>query len=170
MAAPLMPKATAAWLVDNTTLSFEQIANFCHLHILEVHAMADGDVNMLGISPLAQGQLTQEEIDRCQKDPTLQLKLTGETSEKYRRTPGARYVPISKRQDKPDAVVWLLRHYGELTDAQIIKLVGTTKNTIEKIRTRSHWNIQHIHPRSPIEMGLCTQDEIDIERMKHSAQ
>jgi len=167
MATPLMPKATAAWLVDNTTLSFEQIANFCHLHVLEVQAMADGDINMLGISPIAQGQLAQEEIDRCQEDSTLSLTLLGEANEKYRRTPGARYVPIAKRQDKPDAVVWLLRHHGELTDSQIIKLVGTTKNTIEKIRTRNHWNIQNIHPRSPIEMGLCTQEEIDMEMVKH---
>ncbi len=169
MAVPLMPKSTAAWLVDNTTLSFEQIANFCHLHVLEIQAMADGDVNMLGINPVAQGQLTQDEIELCQKDPTRSLTLLGESNEKYRRSPGARYVPIAKRQDKPDAVIWLLRHHAELSDAQIIKLVGTTKNTIEKIRTRNHWNIQHIHPRSPIEMGLCTQDEIDMEVGKHAA-
>ena len=169
MAAPLMPKATAAWLVDNTTLTFEQIAEFSHLHILEIQAMADGDVNIRGISPIDQGQLTQEEIDNCQNDPSSSLKLMGETQDKYRRTSGARYVPIAKRQDKPDAVAWIVRHYGDLSDSQVIKLIGTTKNTIEKIRTRSHWNIQNIHPRSPIEMGLCTQEEIDKEMEKHPA-
>ena len=160
MAAPLMPKATAAWLVDNTTLTFEQISEFCCLHLLEVQAMADGDINIRGISPIDQGQLTQEEIDRCQEDPSASLVIMGEMLDQHRRTPGARYVPIAKRQDKPDAVAWLVRHYGDLSDGQIIKLIGTTKNTIEKIRTRTHWNIQNIHPRSPIEMGLCTQEEI----------
>lgn len=161
MAAPLMPKATAAWLVDNTTLTFEQIADFCHLHLLEVQSLADGDVNIVGINPMTQGQLSQEELDRCQKDPKASLKIIKEITDADRRTPGARYVPIAKRQDKPDAVAWLVRHYGDLSDAQIIKLIGTTKNTIEKIRTRSHWNIQNIHPRSPVEMGLCTQEEIE---------
>lgn len=167
MSGPLMPKATAAWLVDNTTLTFDQIANFCGLHALEVQAMADGDINIIGINPISQGQVTQEEIDRCQEDASLSLKLLGEVTDKQRRTSGARYVPIAKRQDKPDAVSWLLRNHGELTDSQIIKLVGTTKNTIEKIRTRAHWNIQNIHPRNPVEMGLCTQEELESEMAKH---
>lgn len=167
MSVPLMPKATAAWLVDNTTLTFEQIAAFCHLHILEVQAMADGDIAIIGISPLAQGQLTQEEIDQCQANPNRALTLAGESSEKYRRTPGARYVPIAKRQDKPDAVAWILRNYAEFTDSQITRLLGTTRETIEKIRTRTHWNIQNIHPRNPVEMGLCTYEELEEERSKH---
>jgi hypothetical protein len=167
MAVPLMPKATAAWLVDNTTLTFEQIANFCHLHVLEVHAMADGDISIIGMNPIAQGQLTQDEIDRCQEDPSLSLELSGELSEKHRRTPGARYVPLAKRQDKPDAVSWILRNCHELSDLQIIKLIGTTKDTIEKIRSRTHWNIQNIHPRNPVEMGLCSLEELETERQKH---
>ena len=161
MSGPLMPKATAAWLVDNTTLTFEQIANFCQIHTLEVQAIADDEISILGVSPIDQGQLTKEDIDLCQEDPTRSLTLLQETSEKHRRTPGVRYVPIAKRQDKPDAVAWMLRNYGELKDSQIIRLLGTTKNTIEKIRTRSHWNIQNIHPRDPINMGLCTQADID---------
>jgi hypothetical protein len=167
MAVPLMPKATAAWLVENTTLTFEQIANFCHLHVLEVQAMADGDISIIGINPISQGQLTQEEIDRCQSDSSFALTLSGELNEKHRRTPGARYVPIAKRQDKPDAVSWMLRNCHELSDAQIIKLIGTTKDTIDKIRNRTHWNIQSIHPRNPVEMGLCSLEELESERLKH---
>lgn len=169
MTAPLMPKATAAWLVDNTTLTFKQIADFCGLHDLEVQAIADGELNILAVNPIDQGQVSKEDIEKSQEDPTRPLTLTGATSEKHKRTPGARYVPLAKRQDKPDAVAWVLRHYGDLKDSQIIRLLGTTKNTIEKIRTRSHWNIQNIHPRSPIEMGLCTQEELDALNAKQES-
>lgn len=160
MTAPLMPKATAAWLLDNTTLTFQQIAEFCELHPLEVQALADGDLVILGVNPVVNGQLSREEIAACEADESRGLALKSKELEKMRKTPGAKYVPISKRQDKPDAVAWLLRNYGDLTDNQIIKLIGTTKATIAKIRDRSHWNMQNIKPRSPVEMGLCSERDI----------
>jgi hypothetical protein len=164
MTAPLMPKATAAWLLENTALTFKQIADFCELHPLEVQALADGDTIILGVDPVASGQIDREDIAAAEADESRSLELKGaRIHEKMRQVSGARYTPIAKRQDKPDAVAWLLRNHGDLTDTQIIKLVGTTKNTIEKIRDRSHWNIQNIRPRSPIEMGLCS--EIDLARL-----
>jgi len=164
MTAPLMPKATAAWLLENTTLTFKQIANFCELHPLEIQALADGDATILGVDPVASGQLNREEITACEADETKPLNLIGASGhDKMRQVVGARYTPVSKRQDKPDAVAWLLRNHGGLTDAQIIRLIGTTKNTIEKIRGRSHWNMQNIRPRNPVEMGLCS--ETDIQRL-----
>lgn len=164
MTAPLMPKATAAWLLENTTLTFKQIADFCELHPLEIQALADGDAVILGVDPIANGQLDREEITACEAEETRSLKLIGaRIHDKMRQISGARYTPIAKRQDKPDAVAWLLRNHGDLTDAQIIRLIGTTKNTIEKIRDRSHWNMQNIRPRNPVEMGLCSQ--MDIEKI-----
>ncbi len=164
MTAPLMPKATAAWLLDNTTLTFKQIASFCELHPLEVQALADGDAVILGVDPVSSGQLSREEITACEADENKSLSLIGaRVHDKMRQVVGARYTPVSKRQDKPDAVAWLLRNHGNLTDAQIIRLIGTTKNTIEKIRGRSHWNMQNIRPRNPVEMGLCS--ETDIQRL-----
>lgn len=163
MTGPLMPKATAIWLLDNTALTFEQIAEFCGLHILEVTAIADGeaDQSIMGLDPLANGQLTQEEIELSTKDPKRALKLqTTAADGELRKIKGARYTPISKRQDKPDAVSWLLRNVAHLSDTQIIGLVGTTKTTIDSIRTRSHWNIQNIRPRSPIELGLCSESQL----------
>jgi hypothetical protein len=164
MTTPLMPKATAVWLVENTALTFEQIADFCGLHPLEVQAIADGEVamQMQGLDPVANGQTTAEEIARCQGDPDARLKLSPEAVPvvlvKHR---GPRYTPIAKRQDKPDAIAWLTKNHPELTDAQISKLIGTTKPTIAAIRERTHWNTQNIKPRHPVTLGLCSLAELD---------
>ncbi len=164
MALPLMPKATAVWLVENTSLTFDQIGEFCGLHPLEVQAIADGEVavQMQGLDPIANGQLTLEEIERCQKDPSARLKLSAEAVPvpvvKHR---GPRYTPIAKRQDKPDAIAWLLKSHPELSDGQISKLIGTTKPTIQAVRDRTHWNAPNIKPRHPVALGLCTLEELD---------
>jgi uncharacterized protein len=164
MAQPLMPKATAVWLVENTSLTFDQIGEFCGLHPLEVQAIADGEVavQMQGLDPVANGQLTLEEIERCQKDPATRLKLSAEALPlpviKHR---GPRYTPIAKRQDKPDAIAWLTKTHPELSDGQISKLVGTTKPTIQAVRDRTHWNSPNIKPRHPVALGLCTLAELD---------
>jgi hypothetical protein len=163
MALPMMPKATAVWLVENTALTFQQIAEFCGLHELEVQAIADGEVvaGMTGLDPIASGQLTQEELDRAAGDPSARLKLaTTNIPLPTVRTKGARYTPVAKRQDKPDAIAFLIRHYPDLTDAQISKLLGTTKETINKVRDRSHWNSPNIRPRDPIDLGLCSITEL----------
>ena len=164
MRSPLMPKATAVWLVENTSLTFDQIADFCGLHPLEVQAIADGEVaiQMLGLDPVANGQTTAAEIERCQADPEARLKLL-ETAipPQYQRHKGPRYTPIAKRQDKPDAIFYLLRNHPELSDAQICKLVGTTKPTINAVRDRSHWNSTNIKARHPVGLGLCTLEELD---------
>jgi hypothetical protein len=164
MRSPLMPKATAVWLVENTSLTFEQIAEFCGLHPLEVQAIADGEVavQMLGLDPVANGQTTAEELARCQADPDARLKLL-ETAipPQYQRHKGPRYTPIAKRQDKPDAVLYLLRNHPELSDAQICKLVGTTKPTINAVRDRSHWNSPNLKARHPVGLELCTLEELD---------
>lgn len=163
MTQPLMPMATAVWLVDNTVLTFDQIADFCELHTLEVQGIADGTVgaHIVGQDPTASGQLTQEELDRCQADPDARLKLSVDDVKALPRTKGPRYTPVSKRQDKPDAIAWLVRHHPELSDLQISRLVGTTKPTIQAIRERSHWNIQNIRPQDPVGLGLCKQLELD---------
>jgi uncharacterized protein len=164
MATPLMPKATAVWLVENTSLSFEQIADFCGLHALEVQAIADGEVaiQMQGLDPVANGQTTAEEIERCQKDPEARLKLSAQAiPEALVKHRGPRYTPIAKRQDKPDAIAWLIKNHPELSDAQITKLIGTTKPTIAAVRERTHWNAQNIKPRHPITLGLCTLADLD---------
>lgn len=164
MAAPLMPKATAVWLVENTSLSFEQIADFCGLHTLEVQAIADGEVavQMQGLDPVANGQITAAELERCQNDPAARLRLLPQAvPTPVVRHRGPRYTPIAKRQDKPDAIAWLLKNRPELTDAQISKLVGTTKPTIAAIRDRTHWNTPNIKPRHPVTLGLCTIAELD---------
>jgi hypothetical protein len=164
MALPLMPKATAVWLVENTSLTFDQIGEFCGLHPLEVQAIADGEVavQMQGLDPIANGQLTLEEIERCQKDPAARLKLLAEAVPlpvvKHR---GPRYTPIAKRQDKPDAISWLLKSHPELSDGQISKLIGTTKPTIQAVRDRTHWNSSNIKPRHPVALGLCTLAELE---------
>jgi hypothetical protein len=163
MALPMMPKATAVWLVENTALTFQQIAEFCGLHELEVQAIADGEVvaGMTGLDPLASGQLTQEELDRVAADPSARLRLaTTNIPLPVVRTKGARYTPVAKRQDKPDAIAFLIRHYPELSDAQISKLLGTTKETITKVRDRTHWNSPNIRPRDPIDLGLCSIMEL----------
>ena len=163
---PLMPKATAVWLVDNTSLTFDQIADFCGLHPLEVKGIADEDVakGIKGQDPVASGQLSREQIEEAEKNPKLRLKMAPPKYKipavKLKRAP--RYTPVSKRQDKPDAVYWILRNHPEFTDADIIKLVGTTKATIQKIRERSHWNAQNIKAVDPVTLGLCSQLELDL--------
>jgi hypothetical protein len=166
MNGPLMPKATAVWLVENTALSFEQIAAFCRMHPLEVKAIADGDAaqGIKGLDPVLTGQLSRQDIERAQADPSVRLKVADpkvKVPESKRR--GPRYTPVSKRQDRPNAILWLLRNHGELKDAQIMRLVGTTKTTIESIRSRSHWNAQNLQPMDPVTLGLCSQIELDIE-------
>jgi hypothetical protein len=164
MALPLMPKATAVWLVENTALSFEQIAAFCGLHPLEVQAIADGEVavGMVGLDPIANGQLTKAEIERCEKDQNAKLKLlVPDLPQPAARSKGPRYTPITKRGDKPDAIAWLLKHHPELSDAQVSRLIGTTKPTISAVRDRSHWNAANIKPRNPVLLGLCSQRELE---------
>ena len=164
MALPLMRKATAVWLVENTSLTFSQIANFCGLHELEVSGIADGEVasGIRGMDPITSNQLTEQEIKRCESDPNSKLELIvnpatiGETKRR-----GPRYTPLSKRQDKPAAIAWLVKFYPDLPDSQIIKLVGTTKPTIKAVRERSHWNITNIVPTDPVLLGLCKQVELD---------
>jgi uncharacterized protein len=159
---PLMPHATAAWLVDNTALSFTQIAEFCGLHILEVQAMADDmtGTKYTGRDPVRAGELTMEEIEKGQADSDYDLKIS-KGPEQVRRTKGPRYTPVSKRQDKPDGIAWLLRNHTEISDGAICKLIGTTRNTITAIRERSHWNISEIQPKDPVTLGLCSQRELD---------
>ena len=159
---PLMPHATASWLIDTTSLTFEQIAEFCGLHILEVQAMADdlASSKYTGRDPVRAGELTMEEIERGQADPAYVLRMH-KAPVNVSRTKGPRYTPVSKRQDKPDGIAWILRHHPEVSDAQIGKLIGTTRNTIAAIRDRSHWNIQNIQPKDPVTLGLCSQRELD---------
>ena len=163
---PLMPKATAVWLIDNTTLTFEQIAEFCGLHPLEVKGIADEDVakGIKGQDPVTSGQLTREAIEAAEKDQTKRLKMAAPKHKmpavKLKKAP--RYTPVSKRQDKPDAVYWILRNHPEFADADIIKLIGTTKATIQKIRERSHWNAAAIKAVDPVTLGLCSQLELDL--------
>ena len=166
MALPLMQKATAVWLVENTSLTFRQIATFCGLHELEISGIADGEVaqGIRGMDPISTNQLTREEIENCEKNADRNLELMfnpaakGETKRR-----GPKYTPLSKRQDKPSAILWLVKFHPELTDAQISKLVGTTKNTIQSIRQRSHWNINNIQPIDPVALGLCKQVELDVQ-------
>jgi hypothetical protein len=157
-----MPHATASWLVDHSSLTFQQIAEFCGLHILEVQAIADDTAatKLTGRDPLRSGELTLEEIERGQADPDYKLQMHREPDQAV-RTRGPRYTPVSKRQDKPDGVAWLIRNHPELTDGQIGKLIGTTRSTILAIRERSHWNIANIQPKDPVTLGLTTQRELD---------
>ncbi|MEX6508815.1 DUF1013 domain-containing protein [Jiella sp. M17.18] len=162
----LMPKATAVWLVDNTSLSFEQIAELCTLHPLEVKAIADGESaqGIKGLDPIMTGQLTREEIERGERDPKHRLKMAPpkvRVPESKRK--GPRYTPVSKRQDRPNAILWLVRNHPELKDAQVSRLVGTTKNTIQQIRERTHWNAANLTPMDPVTLGLCSQIDLDLE-------
>ncbi len=175
MPKPLMPKATAVWLIDHTTLTFEQIADFCDLHHLEVQGIADGEVaiGITGISPIDAGELTAEEIERCQKDPSGRMEMSKpDLPVPVARTKGPRYTPLSKRQDRPDAISWLVTQHPELSDAQISRLVGTTKPTINAIRERTHWNAQNLKPQNPVKLGLCTQVELmtDLEKARRAAE
>jgi uncharacterized protein len=166
-AQPLMPKATAVWLVENTALSFDQIADFCKLHPLEVKAIADGDAaqGIKGLDPILTGQLTREEIEKAESNPDHRLRL----AEAKVRLPqpkakrGPRYTPVSRRQDRPNAILWLIRNHPELKDSQIMRLVGTTKTTIQAIRDRSHWNAASLQPMDPVTLGLCSQLDLDLE-------
>ena len=164
---PLMPKATAVWLVDNTALCFEQIGDFCKLHPLEVKGIADGEVaqGIKGLDPISTGQLSRDEITLAEKDPNRRLRLLDPKvrlpEQKKRR--GPRYTPVSRRHDRPNAILWLLRNHAELKDAQIIRLVGTTKATIQSIRDRTHWNSPQLSPMDPVTLGLCSQIDLDLE-------
>ncbi|MFT7592694.1 MAG: hypothetical protein ACI8R4_000001, partial [Paracoccaceae bacterium] len=173
MGIPIMARATAVWLVDNTTLSFKQIADFVGMHELEVQGIADGDVatGVKGFDPITNNQLTQEEIDTAQSNPMHKLKLkfnAAAQGEEKRR--GPRYTPLSKRQDRPASILWLVKFHPELSDAQISKLVGTTKPTIQAIRERTHWNISNIQPIDPVALGLCKQSELDAIVQKAAAK
>ena len=166
MALPLMQKATAVWLVENTSLTFRQIATFCGLHELEISGIADGEVaqGIRGMDPISTNQLTREEIENCERnaDRNLELMINPAAKDEKKRR-GTKYTPLSKRQDKPSAILWLVKFHPELTDGQISKLVGTTKNTIQSIRQRSHWNINNIQPIDPVALGLCKQVELDVQ-------
>jgi len=164
---PLMPKATAVWLVENTSLSFDQIADFCKLHQLEVKAIADGDAaqGIKGLDPILTGQLSREDIKNAEADPELRLKLADAKVRlpQPKNKKGPRYTPVSRRQDRPNAILWLVRNHPELKDAQIMRLVGTTKSTIQSIRDRTHWNAATLQPMDPVTLGLCSQIDLDIE-------
>ncbi|KEJ90927.1 DUF1013 domain-containing protein [Sulfitobacter donghicola] len=173
MGKPIMAKATAVWLVDNTTISFKQIADFVGMHELEVQGIADGDVatGVKGFDPITNNQLTQEEIDKAQASPLHKLSLkflAAAQGEEKRR--GPRYTPLSKRQDRPASILWLVKFHPELSDAQVSKLVGTTKPTIQAIRERTHWNISNIQPIDPVALGLCKQSELDAMVQKAAAK
>ena len=167
MATLLMSKATAVWLVENTTLTFDQIAEFCALHPLEVQGIADGDVaaGMRGLDPVQAGQLSREELEKAEKDPNYRMRVQESKVRlpDLKRAKGPRYTPVSKRQDRPNAIQWLIRNHPELKDAQIIRLVGTTKSTIQSVRERSHWNSTNLQPLDPVTLGLCTQIDLDFE-------
>ena len=162
VAQPLMPHATASWLVDNTALSFEQIAEFCGLHILEVQAIADDTAatKLTGRDPVRAHELTMDEIEKGQKNPDYRLVMS-KGPEQVRRTKGPRYTPVSKRQDKPDGIAWIIRNHPEVSNGAIGKLIGTTRTTIDAIRDRTHWNIANITPKDPVTLGLCSQRELD---------
>jgi hypothetical protein len=164
MSTPLMPKATAVWLIENTGLTFDQIAEFCNIHPLEIQAIADGEssTSMVGFNPITSQQLTADEIKRCEADPTAHLQLTPPiTADSLLGKKKTRYTPVAKRQDRPDAIAWLLKFHPNLTDTQICQLLGTTKPMIKSIRSRTHWNTSNIKPRSPVQLGLCSQNELD---------
>ena len=167
---PLMPKATAVWLTEHTSLTFEQIAEFCGLHVLEVKGIADGDVaqGIKGMDPVTSGQLTREEIARAEEDPAHPLKLAESKVNVPEATTkrGPRYTPVSRRHDRPNAVLWLLRSHPELKDSQLMRLVGTTKPTIAQIRDRTHWNSPNLVPQDPVTLGLCSQTDLDAEVRK----
>lgn len=163
MTRPLMPKATAVWLVENTSLSFEQIAEFCGMHMLEIQAIADGDIasHIMGLDPVAGGQLKKEEIERCEKDPAARLVLEKHVENVRAVRKGIKYTPMAKRGDRPNAVAWLLKNHPELSDDQIVKLIRTTRPTIESIRDKTHKDIEELDPRNPVYLGLCSQAELD---------
>jgi len=162
MSLPLMPKATAVWLIEKTALTFTQIAEFCGMHPLEVQAIADGEVaqGIVGYDPVANAQVTMEDIRRCEADPEARLRLIPPANAP-KKSRGARYTPVAKRNDRPDAIAFLLRNFPQLSEAQVIKLLGTTKDTIHKVRERTHWNSANIKPRDPVILGLCSQSDLN---------
>ena len=178
MTLPLMPKATAVWLIEKTALTFTQIAEFCGMHPLEVQAIADGEVaqGIVGYDPVANGQLDAAEIRRCEADPNARLRLLPSANPVPKRARGTRYTPVAKRNDRPDAIAFLLRSYPQLSEAQIGKLLGTTKDTIQKVRDRTHWNSANIKPRDPVILGLCSQTDLNAavaganERLEREGQ
>lgn len=163
MTLPLMPKATAVWLVENTALTFDQIADFCGMHTLEIQAIADGDVamNIRGFNPIANEQLTPEEIKRCEQDASAELRLKKNEEIERLLNKGNRYVSQAKRSDRPDGIAWIIKHHPQISDSQIIKLLRTTKMTIAAIRDRTHKNINNIHPRNPVTLGLCSESDLN---------
>ena len=164
MAQPLMPKATAVWLIEKTSLTFEQVADFVGMHPLEVQAIADGEVaqGINGYDPVLNGQLTRDEIARCEADPSARLNMLANALPVPKaRGKGARYTPVSKRNDRPDGIAWLLRNHPQLTELQVAKLLGTTKDTIAKVRDRTHWNSSNIKARDPVILGLVTQSDLN---------
>lgn len=178
MTIPLMPKATAVWLIENTTLTFDQIAEFCEMHSLEVKGIADDEVaiGIIGENPISNEQLSKEEIKRCEENPKAKLQLSSQAQKhikimsKKRKT--AHYTPIAKRQDKPDAISWFVRYYPHVPDQLIVKLIGTTKTTIGAVKARTHWNTNNIKPRDPVLLGLCSQTDLDkaLEKAKIHAE
>ena len=168
MAQPLMPKATAVWLVENTTLTFDQIADFCAMHRLEVQGIADDEVavGIVGLDPVTNGQVTREDIARCEADPAARLQALEPSVPDAPRRKEPRYTPVSKRSDRPDAIAWLLKYAPELADSQICKLVGTTKPTVTAVRGRTHWNISNIQARDPVLIGICTQTDLEEQRAR----
>ncbi len=170
---PLMPIATAVWLIDNTSLTFDQIAEFCGLHPLQVKGIADGDVGagVRGIDPISTHQLAREELEKAEADDSHRLKLLRPKTVVAERTrKGPRYTPVSKRQNRPDAIAWMVRNHPEVSDAQISKLLGTTKSTITSVRDRSHWNTANLQPRDPVGLGLCSQIDLDAVVRKAAAK
>ena len=165
---PLMPKATAVWLIDNTALTFDQIAAFCHLHPLEVKGIADGDVapGVRGIDPIVQQQLTREEIEKAEKSEDYRMKLSKPKTVVKQAKKQARYVPTSRRQERPNAIAWIVKNHPEVPDATISKLLGTTKTTIEAIRNKTHWNSANLEPMDPVTLGFCTQMALDAAVQK----
>ncbi|HQT66636.1 MAG: cytoplasmic protein [Rhodospirillales bacterium 20-60-12] len=163
MSLPLMPKATAVWLIEKTALTFEQIAVFCGMHTLEIQAIADGEVaqGINGYDPVANKQVAADDITRCEADPTARLKLLDAVNPLAKKSKASRYTPVAKRNDRPDAIAFILRNYPHIQDAAIIKLLGTTKETIQKVRERSHWNSANIKPRDPVILGLCKQSDMN---------
>ncbi|HTR17200.1 MAG TPA: cell cycle transcriptional regulator TrcR [Acetobacteraceae bacterium] len=163
MTLPLMPKATAVWLIEKTALTFTQIAEFCGMHPLEVQAIADGEVaqGIVGYDPVANGQVSAGEIKRCEADNNARLRLLPTANPLPKRHRGARYTPVAKRNDRPDAIAFVLRNYPQLSEQQVVKLLGTTKETIQKVRDRAHWNSANIKPRDPVILGLCSQTDLN---------
>jgi len=172
MRKPLMPKATASWLIENTTLSFKQISEFVGIHVLEIQAIADGEVSngILPRNPVENGELTKEEISRCEKDEKLLLNIkSSEVPVPNKKTKGSRYTPLSKRADKPNGIYWFIRNIPDIPDSKICKIIGTTKKTVQAIRERTYWNIQNVRAQNPFEIGLCSKEEIEsiIDKYKN---